>query len=237
MPEPEPPLKIVPSSTYQLRIELMWSSTARMKQALHCCGVSGTPTLNHTGELNAAFWLTSRWASSSAKTRASSAGGEVAVLRAPAGDRVDHPADQLADRGLTLRGAEGAAEVLLGNDVGGVLGPRDRELDVALLEGVAALLVVRDDRVADLPFDLVERVHPFAGEVAAEGQPLTDDLDVPLACDQWNPSLLVPLPRRWKTCGTDVDSYRHVIRQLAHDGPGTPRRQGVVAKIPVDHYM
>src|SRR5436305_1060760 len=32
MPEPEPPLKIVPSSTYQLRIELMWSSTARMKQ-------------------------------------------------------------------------------------------------------------------------------------------------------------------------------------------------------------
>ena len=57
MPEPEPPLKIVPSSTYQLRIELMWSSTARMKQALHCCGVSGTPTLNHTGELNAAFWV------------------------------------------------------------------------------------------------------------------------------------------------------------------------------------
>ena len=28
MPDPEPPLKIVPSSTYQLRIELMWSSTA-----------------------------------------------------------------------------------------------------------------------------------------------------------------------------------------------------------------
>src|SRR3989441_2624919 len=53
MPDPDPPLKIVPSSTYQLRIELMVSSTARMKQAEHCCGVSGTPTLNHTGELNA----------------------------------------------------------------------------------------------------------------------------------------------------------------------------------------
>src|SRR6476469_7257997 len=53
-PEPEPPLKIVPSSTYQLRIELIVSSTDRMKHALHCCGVSGTPTLNHTGELNAA---------------------------------------------------------------------------------------------------------------------------------------------------------------------------------------
>ena len=32
MPEPEPPLKIVPSSTYQLRIESIVSSTAKMKQ-------------------------------------------------------------------------------------------------------------------------------------------------------------------------------------------------------------
>ena len=72
MPEPDPPLKIVPSSTYQLRIELMWSSTARMKQAEHCCGVSGTPTLNQTGELKAAFWVTMRCVSSSAKTCASS---------------------------------------------------------------------------------------------------------------------------------------------------------------------
>src|SRR5262245_60809759 len=71
IPEPEPPLKIVPSSTYQLRIEDMWSSTARMKHAEHCCGVSATPTLNHTGELKAARWLTSRKVSSSAKTWAS----------------------------------------------------------------------------------------------------------------------------------------------------------------------
>jgi hypothetical protein len=32
-PEPEPPLKITPSSRYQLRIESMVSSTDRMKQA------------------------------------------------------------------------------------------------------------------------------------------------------------------------------------------------------------
>src|ERR687884_488614 len=67
MPDPDPPLKIVPSSTYQLRIEDMWSSTERMKQADACCGVFGTPRLNQTGELNAAFCVTSRWASSSAK--------------------------------------------------------------------------------------------------------------------------------------------------------------------------
>jgi hypothetical protein len=72
MPEPEPPLKIVPSSTYQLRIESIWSSTARMKQAEACWGTSGTPMLNHTGELNAAFCVTRRWRSSSLNTRASS---------------------------------------------------------------------------------------------------------------------------------------------------------------------
>src|ERR671918_166252 len=71
MPEPDPPLKIVPSSTYQLRIEDISSSTARMKHAEHCWGVFGTPTLNHTGELNAAFCVTRMWVSSSAKTSAS----------------------------------------------------------------------------------------------------------------------------------------------------------------------
>src|SRR5213595_1528181 len=49
-PAPEPPWKILPSSLYQLRIESIESSTARMKQALTCCG-DDVPTLNHTGEL------------------------------------------------------------------------------------------------------------------------------------------------------------------------------------------
>src|SRR5918999_411578 len=72
MPEPDPPLKIVPSSTYQLRIERISSSTARMKQAATCSSPLGRqPTLNHTGELNAAFWVTSRCVSSSRKTLAS----------------------------------------------------------------------------------------------------------------------------------------------------------------------
>ena len=70
IPEPDPPLKMVPSSTYQLRIEDMVSSTARMKQAEHW-GSSSAPTLNHTGELNDIFWFTSRCVSSSANTRAS----------------------------------------------------------------------------------------------------------------------------------------------------------------------
>src|SRR5665811_1440333 len=65
-PEPDPPLKIVPSSTYQLRMELIRSSTYRMKQAEHC-GVSSVPQLNHTGELKAARCVTSRCLSSALK--------------------------------------------------------------------------------------------------------------------------------------------------------------------------
>src|SRR5215212_1796461 len=55
MPEPEPPRKIFPSLVFQPRIESMLSSTERMKHALHC-GDSSNPTLNQTGELNAAIW-------------------------------------------------------------------------------------------------------------------------------------------------------------------------------------
>src|ERR1700733_12504230 len=71
-PAPEPPLKMMPSSVYQLRIESILSSTARMKHADPCCGTPWTPMLNHTGELNAALWWMMRNLSSWLKTRASS---------------------------------------------------------------------------------------------------------------------------------------------------------------------
>src|SRR4051795_3654529 len=57
-PAPEPPLKMNPSSLYQLRIESIESSTDRMKQAETCCGL-GVPTLNQTGELNEKYWCSS----------------------------------------------------------------------------------------------------------------------------------------------------------------------------------
>src|SRR5687768_9659050 len=71
MPEPEPPLKIVPSSLYQSRMASMVSSTARMKHADACAGTPCTPMLNHTGELNAARWWTMRYFNSSRKVSAS----------------------------------------------------------------------------------------------------------------------------------------------------------------------
>jgi hypothetical protein len=69
-PAPEPPLKISPSSRYQLRIESIVSSTDRMKQALTCCG-DVVPTLNQTGELKLNTWCSSIQVSSSEKTSAS----------------------------------------------------------------------------------------------------------------------------------------------------------------------
>src|SRR5829696_1293873 len=69
-PAPEPPLKIRPSSRYQLRIESISSSTARMKQALTCCGAL-VPTLNQTGELKLKYWCMSIQVSSCSKISAS----------------------------------------------------------------------------------------------------------------------------------------------------------------------
>src|ERR687894_41149 len=69
-PAPEPPLKMSPSSRYQLRIESISSSTARMKQALTCCGAL-VPTLNQTGLLKLKYWCMSIQVSSCSKTSAS----------------------------------------------------------------------------------------------------------------------------------------------------------------------
>ncbi len=91
-------------------------------------------------------------------------GVEVVAVTSPAGDRAGDAGDHLLDRALALVGADAAAEVLLGDDVGRVLRPRLRELDAALLEG--GVRRVADDGIAELPLDLVEGVHP-RGRVTA----------------------------------------------------------------------
>ena len=65
-PAPEPPLKMIPSSRYQLRMESIESSTDKMKQADAWRGDPGTPMLNQTGELKAMRWCTSNQVSSAA---------------------------------------------------------------------------------------------------------------------------------------------------------------------------
>ena len=141
----------------------MESSMERMKHAEHC-GFSSKPTLNQTGELNDASWLT-RIAFSSASNVSASSSSEVLAFAAPAADRGDDAADHLAHAPLALGRAELAAEVLLGDDVGGRLRPELQELDALLLEG--GLVLAGDEGVAHLPFDLLERVAARDREVAA----------------------------------------------------------------------
>src|SRR5919112_2165273 len=54
-PVPDPYLNSIPSVLARPRIDSIVSCTELMKQAEHC-GCFSKPTLNHTGELNAAFW-------------------------------------------------------------------------------------------------------------------------------------------------------------------------------------
>ena len=113
-------------------------------QAEHC-GSGSTPTLNQTGELKAAFWLTSR-CQLGLEGLGVGVAGEVAVLGAPARDGAGDPVHHLADERLALE-VPRAAEVLLGDDVGGVLRPGGGELQVPLLEGGGAIAPVGDDGV------------------------------------------------------------------------------------------
>ena len=86
-------------------------------------------------------------------------GGEVAVLLA--GRRVGQhdPVDELPQAPLARVGADGAAEVLGGDDGGGVDRPEVGELDAALLEDGLARPPVGHDDVAALPGHLVVGVH------------------------------------------------------------------------------
>src|SRR5262245_35260452 len=54
-PVPDPNLNSIPSVFARPRIDSIVSCTELMKHAEHC-GAFSKPTLNHTGELNAAFW-------------------------------------------------------------------------------------------------------------------------------------------------------------------------------------
>src|SRR6202030_1746526 len=96
---------------------------------------------------------------------------EVVALDAPTGQGVDHAVDDLADAGLALGAAGGAAEVLLGDDVDGQLRPGAGDLDVLLLEDDLALLA-GDRGGAPLPLHEVNGMAARRREVAAKAKPL-----------------------------------------------------------------
>ncbi len=95
--------------------------------------------------------------------------GEVAAVEAPVADGFCNAADEMADAGLALGGADLAVEVFAGDDVGRGHGPVDGDLDILLLEdGLAAS--VGDGGGAGLPLELVVGRDSGAGEEAREAQ-------------------------------------------------------------------
>ena len=223
MPEPEPPRKILPSLVFQSRIDSIVSSTERMKQAEHC-GCSSKPTLNQTGELNAASWLSRMKVSSASKRVAVLDRGEVAALTTPVGDRAGDARDHLLDRALARRRVELAAEVLLGDDVRRVLRPRLRELDVLLLE--RDLVAVADARVARLPLDLVEGVDARLREQPLDTQRLSHAGLRLERCVWRRLHQKTPLPFR-PVCRANIAEIRGLGRLLrAPDGLEEPCKSG-----------
>ena len=126
-PEPEPPLKISPSSLYQSRIESIESSTDEDEAGadlLRRRGADVEPdrrveaehlVQQHPGQLVLEDLGVGR-------------AGEVAVLLAGRAVGLHHPVDELLERPLALRRADRAAEVLGGDDVGRVDAPEVGEL-------------------------------------------------------------------------------------------------------------
>lgn len=97
MPEPEPPLKIMPSSTYQFRIAGIScaSSIPRMKQALACWARSGAPMLNHGVAEGRPLRGQDIFELLAEVFRFGSRFFEVTLLETLAGDRIDDAVDQL----------------------------------------------------------------------------------------------------------------------------------------------
>ena len=153
---------------------------------------------------------------------------EVAVLARPLGNRVHHTADQLLDAVLALGRPDLPAEIFRDDDVGRLLRPEGRNLDVALLEHHLAALVADDGRPL-LPRDLVERVNARQRKRRAETPgPATE---TPFGC-------LAPVPcpargchalRGWLLSACDVVScasfHSHPPLSWLSPTPGTPEAE------------
>ena len=116
-PAPEPPLKMIPSSRYQLRIESIVSSTERMKHAARLLRHAWHADVEPHRAVERRPLRDEDVLQLGGERRGLRVVGEIAALATPPGDRVGDPVDDLAQRRLPLGGAERAAEVLLGDDV------------------------------------------------------------------------------------------------------------------------
>ena len=171
-PAPEPPLKIRPSSLYQSRIESIESSTARMKQALTCCG-DARADVEPDRRVEAEYLVQQHPGQLVLEDLGVALGGEVAVLAAGRAVGAHHPVDELAQAATRAAGVPTAPRKYFVVTMLVALTLHDGgELDAALLEVDRAVAPVGHDDVAALPGHLVVGVHAGGGEDALDLQAL-----------------------------------------------------------------
>ena len=117
------------------------------------------PTLNQTGRVEAEDLVQEGVRQLVLEDLGVGGRGEVVVVLAGLPVRLHDAVDQLLEAGLALRGADGTAEVLAGDDVDRVHRPEVGELDATLLEVDRAVAPVGHDDVTALPDHLVVRMH------------------------------------------------------------------------------
>ena len=149
-PAPEPPLKMKPSSLYQFRIESIESSTERMKHAETCWGDGGADVEPDRG-VEREVLVDQQPGQLVLEQLGVGRGREVAVVLAALAVGLHDAVDELLEAPLADVGADGAAEVLGGDDRGGVDAPEVGELHAALLEDGLAGLPVRSGRRRGAP--------------------------------------------------------------------------------------
>jgi hypothetical protein len=96
-------------------------------------------------------------------------GGKVTAFPTPARNGVDNASHQLSYAGLASTAIRRAPEILRYDNVGRHHRPRDRHLNVRVLEDHFAFLV-RDGRLALFPLDLVKGMNTRFGKDSPEVQ-------------------------------------------------------------------
>ena len=166
VPVPEPHLKSMPSVFARPMMDSMLSWTELMKHAEHC-GLACTPTLNHTGELNATFLLDEQMRQLVAESIARRGRGEVAAFFAPADDRIRDAADQLAHGSFALRRVELAVKIFRGDYVCSSLRPGLGYFHIFLTE-YRLPFIIADQCGALFPFNFIVWRNLTVGKHAAK---------------------------------------------------------------------
>ena len=170
LPVPEPYLKSMPSVLRQ-REDRLHRVVDRVDEARRALRRLLEAAVEPDRAVERGLLLDEQMLEIAAEGREGVVGREIASASAPTRKWCRRPGrSSCSDRPFALGRPDVAAEVLRDDDVGGLLRPGLRHLDLALLEDDLPFFAA-DDGVAQLPFDLIERVGSGRRKKAREFEP------------------------------------------------------------------